>query len=477
MASSTLAPQVFGADEINAVVLDPGSYTTKCGFAGYDSPSVVLPSYFAQVGSRRLYDENSLYSTPISGEKILPLVQNDMVVDWDAALEQYQYMFKQMDVDPAEQPLLLTESTMNSYKNKVAALETFLEKGQFCAFYSVKQPTCASFAHGRPNCLVVDIGHDLVTATPVVDGLCLRRQVRRTRYAGRYVDQQIKQILKERKIEYHPIYTVQSKTPVYWGEEEDDGKNKVTKKPEYVSKKLDYSVDKSVAEFNYTRTLQEMKETLLECSMENEQEAEDLEYFELPDGLNVPFDRKTRLQLANSLFNPAEAAVPSVPGWEKPENGHIQDTLGTAGDTTSKDYVPLRRSKKADPLHSAAGKAARAKFNEQVKQKGLGISRLTQTVLDNLDVDLRPQLANNIILTGATSLVPRLNERLHAEMTARNPSMKIRIHSVGNTTERKYSSWIGGSILASLGTFHQLWVSQAEYAEEGADRLIVNRFR
>lgn len=34
--------------------------------------------------------------------------------------------------------------------------------------------------------------------------------------------------------------------------------------------------------------------------------------------------------------------------------------------------------------------------------------------------------------------------------------------------ERKFGTWIGGSILASLGTFQQLWVSKAEYDEMGA---------
>lgn len=33
--------------------------------------------------------------------------------------------------------------------------------------------------------------------------------------------------------------------------------------------------------------------------------------------------------------------------------------------------------------------------------------------------------------------------------------------------ERKYSVWIGGSILASLSTFQNLWVSKQEYDESG----------
>ncbi|XP_070599031.1 actin, alpha skeletal muscle-like [Erythrolamprus reginae] len=33
--------------------------------------------------------------------------------------------------------------------------------------------------------------------------------------------------------------------------------------------------------------------------------------------------------------------------------------------------------------------------------------------------------------------------------------------------ERKYSVWIGGSILASLSTFQQMWISKDEYEEAG----------
>ena len=33
--------------------------------------------------------------------------------------------------------------------------------------------------------------------------------------------------------------------------------------------------------------------------------------------------------------------------------------------------------------------------------------------------------------------------------------------------ERKYSVWIGGSVLASLSTFQDLWISKEEYDESG----------
>jgi len=48
------------------------------------------------------------------------------------------------------------------------------------------------------------------------------------------------------------------------------------------------------------------------------------------------------------------------------------------------------------------------------------------------------------------------------------PGARIKIQAAGLTAERRFGSWIGGSILGSLGTFHQMWISKAEYAEFGA---------
>ena len=65
----------------------------------------------------------------------------------------------------------------------------------------------------------------------------------------------------------------------------------------------------------------------------------------------------------------------------------------------------------------------------------------------------------------------RLQERLDLVNTAEQeidasapPTMKIKIIA---PPERKYSVWIGGSILASLSTFQQMWISKLEYDESG----------
>jgi hypothetical protein len=62
---------------------------------------------------------------------------------------------------------------------------------------------------------------------------------------------------------------------------------------------------------------------------------------------------------------------------------------------------------------------------------------------------------------------PASTEGDNAEIAAAFPAPRVRVMAAGNTVERRYAGWLGGSILASLGSFHQLWVSKKEYEEHG----------
>jgi len=87
-----------------------------------------------------------------------------------------------------------------------------------------------------------------------------------------------------------------------------------------------------------------------------------------------------------------------------------------------------------------------------------------QTIM-KCDVDIRKDLYANIVLSGGTTMFQGISERLTKEITALAPAtMKIKVVA---PPERKYSVWIGGSILASLSTFQQMWISKNEYDESG----------
>ncbi|KAF9194206.1 actin [Haplosporangium sp. Z 767] len=97
--------------------------------------------------------------------------------------------------------------------------------------------------------------------------------------------------------------------------------------------------------------------------------------------------------------------------------------------------------------------------------EGAGIHETIFNSIMKSDLDLRRDLYGNIVLSGGTTMYPGMVDRLQKEVTSLAPSsMKIRIVA---PPERKYSVWIGGSILASLSTFQQMWVSKMEYDECG----------
>jgi len=91
-----------------------------------------------------------------------------------------------------------------------------------------------------------------------------------------------------------------------------------------------------------------------------------------------------------------------------------------------------------------------------------------QTMFDTImkcDVDIRKDLYANIVLSGGTTMFPGIADRLTKEITSLAPAtMKIKVVA---PPERKYSVWIGGSILSSLSTFESMWITKAEYDDSG----------
>jgi actin-related protein len=100
-----------------------------------------------------------------------------------------------------------------------------------------------------------------------------------------------------------------------------------------------------------------------------------------------------------------------------------------------------------------------------IGKEAQGVHDCTFQTIMKCDVDIRKDLYANIVLSGGTTMYPGIAERLSKELTALAPAtMKIKVVA---PPERKYSVWIGGSILASLSTFQSMWISKAEYDESG----------
>jgi actin beta/gamma 1 len=100
-----------------------------------------------------------------------------------------------------------------------------------------------------------------------------------------------------------------------------------------------------------------------------------------------------------------------------------------------------------------------------IGKEASGIHDCTFQTIMKCDVDIRKDLYQNIVMSGGTTMFQGIGDRMTKELTALAPStMKIKVVA---PPERKYSVWIGGSILSSLSTFQQMWISKSEYDESG----------
>ena len=94
-----------------------------------------------------------------------------------------------------------------------------------------------------------------------------------------------------------------------------------------------------------------------------------------------------------------------------------------------------------------------------------GIHEPSYNSIMKCDVDTSKNFYCNIALHGGNTMFPGIAERMQKEITTlTSNTTRVRVYA---PPECKYSVWIGGSILASLSTFQQSWISKQEYDESG----------
>ena len=94
-----------------------------------------------------------------------------------------------------------------------------------------------------------------------------------------------------------------------------------------------------------------------------------------------------------------------------------------------------------------------------------GIHETCYNSIMKCDDDIWKDLYANTVLSGGSTMFPGIADRMQKEITAlAPPKMKIKVIA---PPERKYSVWIGGSILASLSTLKKMSISKPEYDESG----------
>jgi len=459
LTASSCRQLTLCADEVSAVVLDPGYSSTRAGFAGEDTPKSIVPSYYASYDDSRFFGDHVI-DVPREDVAIKnPYSKDGTVEDWDAAEDLWKHSFasKLTGVRPnralqewlndhtavpnlqkamaeaedteralEDHPLFMSEPNWNPVKNREKAVELALETWAAPAFYISRSSVLAAFSMGKSTALVIDIGASQLSVAAVHDGMILKKSIVRSNLGGNYLSSQVRNVLASHDppVTITPHYMVKSKQPVEAGQPA----NAILKQfPEGYRQPQEsfrrYQEEKTILEFKELSLQTWTSGTPFRGQGETMAREQYVHPFEFPDGYNQTFSSE-RFKIVETMFDP-QCHTPSPPG------------------SVDAQLYPAPEQNQTIP-------------------------GLVKMCIGQCDVDIRPMLMSNVVITGSGSLIKGLPDRIQSELTRIYPSSKVRVNAAGMPVERRFGSWIGGSIVASLGSFHQMWISKKEYEEHGA---------
>lgn len=191
--------------------------------------------------------------------------------------------------------------------------------------------------------------------------------------------------------------------------------------------------------------------------------------YELPDGQEVHIGAD-RFALPEILLDP-DAILGRYGGVEAllADDPLFGPGYAGAGGGAAADGAAAKDKDDAAEGKQGAKDTDDAPASAETPLKPLSLQAAAAAAVSRCDVDVRRELLAGAVLVGGTALFPALRDRVERALSAAAPaSARVRLVSPANSIERRYSVWIGGSILASLGSFQQMWLSKEEYQEHGA---------
>ena len=204
------------------------------------------------------------------------------------------------------------------------------------------------------------------------------------------------------------------------------------------------------------------------------QVARDKQSFELPDG--------TVVDVSPELARSPECLFEPEPAPEAADADGDAAMADAAPAPAPADGAPAPAPADAAaapapaPAAAPAAAAAAAAAKPAEPPAVAALPEMIRAALERVDVDVRKDLLLNLLLTGGGSCFAGLPERLHGDVSlALSSPFKVKVVAPSKF-ERKFGVWIGGSILTSLGSFQQMWLSKREYDDDGPARLVEGRW-
>ncbi|SOV24962.1 actin-related protein, putative [Plasmodium sp. DRC-Itaito] len=498
-----------GGEDISSLVVDLGFYSCKIGHNQEDTPRIFLNSI---CGEKELNDEDNNYMNgslkninykelkyPLNlynrneNIKIKPLFykddnNDDIKLNSDVFEKILEYSIEGVEIgkvfecaddiimDPIklgglnlkfeEHPILLTEFNMHNHKIREEMTEILFEKYNIPALYFSKKAKLTSFSLGRSTSLIIDIGYNSLNINPVYEGYVLQKNSLEYNIGGEYFDKIIYEQLKKDNVNIVPYFVFcngnnnrntsynnninDNNKPSYYdnknniGTDNYHGNNYNNYQDNSSQNILDpfYNIHHSYKEECILDVIRYMKESVCKTRIINDE-------FKCED-------KKNSIQINTNL---------------KDENNiQIYNDNNIKDGSMKEEFFELPDGYKIN-IHKYKYDISEHLFQSIPSLNNFkGLPQSIINCIISTDVDIRKELLQSIVITGGSSLFPGLIERLHNSLKEKEcftQSNKFKILNMTSLVEHKYSSWLGGSILASLGTFQQMWVSKKEYHDSG----------
>jgi actin-related protein 3 len=225
-----------------AVVMDNGSRYSKMGYSGNLEPDIVIPTVVADLDNKntlRASTKSYEYNYYIGDEainktkesnthKLIYPVKNGIVENWDL-MEKFWHkcIYNYLKCDPQMHYFALTESSMNTPKNRENMGEIFFETFNVPGLYIGNQATFALLGsrkiYLKDNAfrkdeeqekafksltgIVVDSRNDITHIIPLCDGFVVSSNINYIPIGGKPITKFIEQLIKERgQINFVDLY-------------------------------------------------------------------------------------------------------------------------------------------------------------------------------------------------------------------------------------------------------------------------------
>lgn len=457
------------------VVIHNGSWQTIAGFSNRETPECIIPSSYIQ----RNDQDNSQQQIFGTFEMLDEAEKNDpnsnvyTIIDsrglpynWEALESQWRYIYeKQLKVDPSELPLMISVPASSSeidVKIVQKYFELAFEKLKIPTLQIVVEPLAVALSMSKSSALVIDIGARECKVTPIIDGTVVKSGVIKSKFAGDFLDFQLTEFLKDK------IPPAQSSSQMWhssqtWIHEFKNTMLQVCDRNLVELQRLHQdqaSQPHPVGFQQFTpNALSQSKNFLLKSPFAQTQ--------------TISLQIQDCLKLSEYLFQPnlAHPDFPSADGLCE----LISKSIRKTGATVSSLGTPSGGGNGASLTLNEKGGASYASMGGSSAAKNTGNPASTNASNPATSASNPPAsgisseqvysiLLTNVIITGSTSLLQGMEQRIVNELSIRFPHYKLTTYANQIRMDRKIQSWIATTSMSNLPTWELgKWFSAADY--------------